>query len=863
MENNYQESALALAATTASGISFPPPSPPMKPSPTKSLTTSGKKSKGTGNGKRRQSLSKAEVHAIFYCILNNKDELPEGLNIKIIVVPKIGGNNGLKLSPPPYEYEDGVYVLLRLNVAVPSNLSDLALNHQDLAQISDRSWSLSGPQYSGNNVVIQQRYCTPRWNLEESDQYCKSTKGSIWTMIGANGEEKYDCRVFHVYHSAKRAANMNDAAAKQADTATSSPLSNSPKVKRSRKSSSTKNQTSPKKSPIPEAHVSLSDVVGLLAPLTAELPECDIKDKDDTSDRTNSDNVIVEQPKKQRKKRQSPKASKKPDTPTSNAEGKARQTTRSWTKDEDAKLAHLVSIAGPDVTRIAWNELAFQMENRSGKQCRERYINHLKPDRKKGQWTDEEDDHILTLQASLGNQWSKIAAGLIGRSDNDVKNRWHSRMRTQRRRGKPSTSDEEKPRVRKRRSKASTNETREETGDGLSAPQPASSPNAMKDESIKKNRKGPPKVGMRVLVRFDGGKMYGGIITKVTKQEEERYSVMIHYDDGASEETAFPDQDISLLPMENELTDNEVHLCHELLNLHSALKKPKDEEVVDSGGGGILPKNQVSEEESHDEHNNNAKKISSSAEGCSKSVERTNVQGEELAKDSHSDMKPSTAKGPDDKESMRSTLQALSNADNLLRPIAAPTMVASPRSIIGAAQGMDTSSLLSHGSRHPPSGLNFQITPAFQHTQAPFFALPSQQQQQLLMAARLLSSVNPGLAVAAIASARHLHNITGVVQQNHHVQNPGGLLLTRLQQQLTNNMFPAARQFNYPPPNGEPIAVAAATRQFNYPPPPISNLSAQGRVERNNAQSNEAMAAVMLAALPPSPSPNAGLHKGS
>jgi len=37
---------------------------------------------------------------------------------------------------------------------------------------------------------------------------------------------------------------------------------------------------------------------------------------------------------------------------------------------------------------------------------------------------------------------------------------------------------------------------------------------------------------MRVLVRFDGGKMYGGIITKVTKQEEERYSVMIHYDDG-------------------------------------------------------------------------------------------------------------------------------------------------------------------------------------------------------------------------------------------------------------------------------------------------------------------------------------------
>lgn len=83
----------------------------------------------------------------------------------------------------------------------------------------------------------------------------------------------------------------------------------------------------------------------------------------------------------------------------------------------------------PDVARIAWNILAHQIKGRTGKQCRERYVNHLRPDRKKGQWTDAEDNHIIRVQSELGNQWSKIAAGLPGRSDNDVKNRWHSRMR--------------------------------------------------------------------------------------------------------------------------------------------------------------------------------------------------------------------------------------------------------------------------------------------------------------------------------------------------------------------------------------------------------------------------------------------------
>ncbi|KAL7542877.1 hypothetical protein ACHAXR_012174 [Thalassiosira sp. AJA248-18] len=81
-----------------------------------------------------------------------------------------------------------------------------------------------------------------------------------------------------------------------------------------------------------------------------------------------------------------------------------RQTTRSWSADEDAKLAKLVGNAF-DVARISWNLLAHQIPSRSGKQCRERYINNLKPDRKKGGWSKEEDSIIVRMQAELN--WGK------------------------------------------------------------------------------------------------------------------------------------------------------------------------------------------------------------------------------------------------------------------------------------------------------------------------------------------------------------------------------------------------------------------------------------------------------------------------
>ncbi|TMW95174.1 hypothetical protein EJD97_009272 [Solanum chilense] len=98
-----------------------------------------------------------------------------------------------------------------------------------------------------------------------------------------------------------------------------------------------------------------------------------------------------------------------------------------WKEEEDQVLIKHVKKYGPR----DWSSIRSKgLLQRTGKSCRLRWVNKLRPNLKNGvKFSAEEERTVIELQAQFGNKWARIATYMPGRTDNDVKNFWSSRQK--------------------------------------------------------------------------------------------------------------------------------------------------------------------------------------------------------------------------------------------------------------------------------------------------------------------------------------------------------------------------------------------------------------------------------------------------